>query len=108
MGQKEEVGWKNASEKRGPWEEEDEKKTAARGESALAPQEVRVSDRARKLPNVWDVLNDIRAGREEKSRTSKDGEKTRRQPNVWDVLEDMRAPLDYKKLTEKYGKHKMI
>lgn len=40
---------------------------------------------------MWDVLNDIRAGREEKSRTSKDGEKTRRQPNVWDVLNDIRA-----------------
>lgn len=40
---------------------------------------------------MWDVLNDIRAGREEKSRTSKDGEKTRRQPNVWDVLDDIRA-----------------
>lgn len=82
---------KRKRKKRWPWEEEDEKKTAARGESALAPQEVRVSDRAQKLPNVWDVLNDIRAGREEKSRTSKDGEKTRRQPNVWDVLDDIRA-----------------
>ena len=37
---------KRKRKKRWPWEEEDEKKTAARGESALAPQEVRVSDRA--------------------------------------------------------------
>ena len=40
---------------------------------------------------MWDVLNDIRAGREEKSRTSKDAAKTRKQPNVWDVLDDIRA-----------------
>ena len=40
---------------------------------------------------MWDVLDDIRAGREEKSRTSKDAAKTRKQPNVWDVLDDIRA-----------------
>ena len=94
---------KRKRKKRWPWEEEDEKKTAARGESALAPQEVRVSDRAQKLPNVWEVLDDILAGREEKSRTSKDGAKTRRQPNVWDVLNEIRAGREEKSRTSKDG-----